>query len=366
MIQDPGVQDIPEEILVTDPDDDSVSEPKVSIKSVVLPLLIGLGTVTVIGIFTFDPDAYRAMWESLNPLILAGAAVCVLLRILFGGMRLSYVSRGRLSFTGGLRGQMAWDFAANITPSLVGGAPLAAYYIAKSAGEADGRKIKMGEVTAFMMFIMLLDQAWFALSVIPILISALFLEVIPSSAGTAGSLTAIIYFIGFMGWTALFAYATFFRPSLLAAITDNICRLPFLRRFRDRVRHEMEEYDKRAAILRQQPFLFFVQGLGLTGLTWIARYALVVFIVWSFVPHVDQLLLFLRSMAMTIGTLIMPTPGGAGGVEGLYVLFFKSLMPDAFIAPTLLIWRILGYYIFLGFGILITTHHMHMRLRKRS
>lgn len=345
--------------------DEPGGKPVISPAAIIWPVLLGLTVLSVIGYVTFDLSAYAMMWTLLNPWILSGAGACVLIRMVFGGMRLSFVSHNQLSFRGGIRGQLAWDFAANITPSLVGGAPIAAYYIAQNTTDESGGRIRMGEVTAFMMFIMLLDQTWFALSVPPVLISALFLDVIPTEAGRAGTLTAVVYFVGFMGWTGLFAYATLFRPQLLAALADRICRIPFLRKFRDRVHHEMQEYQQRAGILRKQPLSFFAKGLALTAVTWTARYALVVFIVWSFVPDVDQLLLFLRSVAMTIGSLIMPTPGGAGGVEGLYVLFFGSLMPGAFLAPTLLIWRTLGFYIFLGFGIFITTHHVNSRLRKR-
>jgi len=348
------------------PGDETAKKPIISTATIIWPVLLGLVVLSIIAFVTFDEAAYAQMWQSLNPWIMSGAGFCVLLRILVGGKRLSYVSHDQLSFKGGIRGQLAWDFAANITPSLVGGAPIAAYYIAQSTADESGKRIRMGEVTAFMMFIMLLDQTWFALSVPLILVSAVFMEVIPSSAGTAGSLTAVIYFLGFMGWTGIFAYATLFRPHLLAGITDQICRLPFLRKYRERVKHEMNEYQQRAGILRQQPLKFFARGLALTAGTWIARYALVVFIVWSFVPDVNQLLLFLRSIAMTIGSLVMPTPGGAGGIEALYVLFFGSMMPDAFLAPTLLIWRILGYYIFLGFGVFITTHHVKTKLRNRS
>jgi uncharacterized protein (TIRG00374 family) len=371
------IPELPDSLIPDDIKEESGHKPVISLKKIVWPVLLGLSVLAVIGYVTFDADVYRSMWNSLNPLIMSGAVVCVIVRILFGGKRLSYVSHDRLSFKGGVRGQLAWDFAANITPSLVGGAPIAAYFIAQSS-EATGTtgstsqagaaksKVRMGEVTAFMMFIMLLDQAWFALSVPVILISALFMEVIPASAGAAGSATAVVYFVGFMIWTGLFAYATLFRPHLLAALADRVCRLPGLRKFRQKVSHEMDEYQERAAILRRQPLSFFAKGLFLTGGTWVARYALVVFIVWSFVPDVDQLLLFIRSIAMTIGSLVMPTPGGAGGVEGLYVLFFSSLMPGALLAPTLLIWRILGYYIFLGFGLFITTHHVKKRMDRKN
>jgi glycosyltransferase 2 family protein len=346
--------------------DSPAREPSISFLTILWPILLGVGVLSIIGYFTFEANAFSRMVDSLNPWIMLGALGTVLVRVVMGGWRLSYVSHRKLSFRGGIKGQLAWDFASNVTPSLVGGAPIAAYYIARSTSAESNRPVRMGEVTAFMMFIMLLDQTWFALSVPIILLSAIFLDVIPSSAGSLGMYTAVIYFVGFMAWTGMFAYATLFRPELLGRVADFVCKLPFLRKFRDRVSAEMEEYQGRAAHIRSQPFAFYIRGLLLTGATWTARYLLVVFIVWSIFPGVDQVLLFLRSMAMTIGSLVMPTPGGAGGVEGLYVLFFSSMMPTAFLAPTLFAWRVLGYYIFLGFGVLMSTRHVQKSLRNKN
>lgn len=340
--------------------------PSISIATVIWPIVLGLGAVAIIGVATFEPDVFSRMAQTLNPWIMLGALAMVGSRILMGGFRLSYVSHGRLPLWGGIKGQLAWDFASNITPSLVGGAPIAAYYISKQTSGPEHKGVRIGEVTAFMMFILLLDQTWFTLSVPVLLVAAMFVEVIPSSAGAVGSYVALLYFVLFMVWTVLFAYATLFRPELLGRFVDRICRIRFLRKYRERARHEMKDYAERAGALRSQPVSFFVRGLLLTGLTWTSRYFLVVFIVWSVYPSVDQFLLFMRSIAMTISSLIVPTPGGAGGIEALYALYFSSVMPSAFLVPTLVVWRILGYYIFLGIGVFMSTHQIHKSIRRKK
>src|SRR5690606_40698340 len=92
--------------------------------------------------------------------------------------------------------------------------------------------------------------------------------------------------------------------------------------------------------------------------------ALVVCIIWSVYPALDKLTAFLRSIALTLGSLVLPTPGGAGGLEGLYALFMNPLMPDVLVAPTLLTWRVLGYYIFIALGAFLSTHYLHKTLRR--
>ena len=64
----------------------------------------------------------------------------------------------------------------------------------------------------------------------------------------------------------------------------------------------------------------------------------------------DAVLLVLRSAATLLVALILPTPGGSGGLEGLYALFIGPLMPQALMAPTLLLWRLLDYYLFIALG----------------
>lgn len=336
-----------------------------SIWRILWPIGLSLGVLGVIAAFTFDPDEMGAMISDLDPWMMFAAVITVCVRIAFGGWRLSHVSYGRLSLAAGLRGQLAWDFASNITPSLVGGAPLAAVYVSRDTRISKNPTVPVGEVGAFVLFVMLLDQCWFALMAPVVLASAAFMEVIPSSLGSVGMITTVLYLVLFMSWTVLFGYGTLFRPELLERLFDRVFRFRLLRRFRERVTHEMAEYRARAGVIRSQPLSFYVKGFALTGGTWIARYLLAVFIIASVVPDLDLVLAGIRSIAMTLGSLVLPTPGGAGGIEGLYVLFFGSLMPRAYVVPTLLIWRLLAYYVFVAVGVVLSTHQVHKSIRFR-
>ena len=81
----------------------------------------------------------------------------------------------------------------------------------------------------------------------------------------------------------------------------------------------------------------------------------------------DVLLTLARTAAMTLGSLVIPTPGGSGGVEGLYALFLgPPIMPKFLVAPTLLVWRLLGYYIFIALGGYLTMHRVRAEIRARK
>ncbi|PIQ61356.1 MAG: TIGR00374 family protein [Bacteroidetes bacterium CG12_big_fil_rev_8_21_14_0_65_60_17] len=341
------------------------SAPHISIINVVWPILLGLAVMGLIAYYTWDEGILREMARAADPVLLAGAVAIAATRVVAGGWRLSFISRHGLSFVQGIKAQIAWDFASNVSPSVVGGAPLSAWYMVRESERAPGRKGPMntGDATAVMTFTLLLDQIWFALAVPVVLVTALFWPVIPPEAGRFGLWTLVVYFLVFTGYTVVFAYATLVRPSVLVRITNRVFRLPLLRRYSDKVALEMDHFQDRAAVLRRQPKDFFILGVLLTALTWVARYSLVVFILWSFVPDIDRGLLFIRSVAMTMSSLIMPTPGGAGGIEALYALFYGSLLPDtAYIAPSLLLWRFLGYYVFIALGIALTTRYIQRRV----
>ena len=317
---------------------------KISLKNVIWPLLLSLLVLVAIGYFTFDPEAFKATIERVNPWFAVGAVATLFFRVWFGAWRFSFISQGKLGFWKGLRGQLAWDFFSNVTPAALGGGPFAALYVSRDAN------IPVGQSTSLVLFTILLDQLWSVLMVPIILVTALFIPVIPEGAGTVGTVAILGYFTAMLCWVALLGYASLFRPDLLERGSDRLFRLRFLRRFRKRVAHEMRQLSTSARILRTQPPAFFAKAFLLSAGTWIPRYVLPVLLVLSVWPSVDTILFFLRSITMMVCSFVVPTPGGAGGIEGLYALFLGPLIPRALVAPTLLMWRFFGYYIFVAFG----------------
>jgi hypothetical protein len=63
---------------------------------------------------------------------------------------------------------------------------------------------------------------------------------------------------------------------------------------------------------------------------------------------------------MNLAFLIMPTPGGSGGVEGLFAIFQGPLMDrKAFIGLAVFAWRVISYYISIGLGMMATTWYIN-------
>ena len=339
------------------PPEDKPALRRVSAGRVITAIVLSLAGLGLIALYTIEPDTWDQM-SHVNPWGLALAALTVVLRVFCGTWRLAHTSKGRLRWMGAFRAQLAWDFFSNVTPSAIGGGPIAPAYIVRD------NHISLGDATSIMLFAMLLDQIWFVLAIITVLYLGLHIEIIPASFGTLGDITFTAYFVGFILWVLVFGYLTLVRPALLRKIIDQVFRVVILRRFRNSVLRMMSQLQKRAHILRTQRVSFYVKGFALTIAVWLSRYLLVVAILWSVSPSVDQVLVLLRTIAMMLGALMLPTPGGAGGIEGLYALMVGPLIPEALVAPTLLTWRLLGYYIFLAAGAYITVHQVERRIRR--
>lgn len=339
------------------PDDRSVA---VSVRNVAVSVALSAAVLGGIGYTTFDADALQKMIQRVDVMILCAAVLATVGRVAAGGWRLHFVSQGRLDLLSGIRGQLAWDFFSSVTPSAIGGGPVTAFYIARDRG------ITVGEATAFMLFSMLLDQIWFLIAIPLLFAASLAVPVIPASIGSVGLWSVLAYFGVLMTWAGLFAYTMLVRPHLLERLAERVFNIRYLRRFRERVLAEMRTFADRAHHLRAQPPSFYVKGVGITALTWMGRYVLIFLVVRSVYAQADGLLLVLRTAAMTLLGLILPTPGGSGGVEGLYALFIGPLMPSALMAPTLLTWRLLGYYVFIALGAYLFLHQVRKGTERPS
>jgi len=322
------------------------------LRNIVVSVLLSSIVLVIVLFVNYERGQLSEIARTFSPWFMLGALALALSRIVIGGFRLAYISHFRIRLGPAMRGQLAWDFFSSVTPSVIGGGPLAAIYIAKNQG------IPVGESTAFLLYAMLLDQLFFALTVPVLLISSLYLPVFPASIGMAGTATMVGIFCVLLLWVGLFGYTTLVKTSVLGTISDKVFRLKWLSRFRERVATEMIGLESRASIIRSQPFSFFFVGFLITLLAWAVRYAVVLFAIWSIYTSVDWVLVLLRNAAMTLAGLVMPTPGGSGGIEGLYVIFIAPLLPKAAVAPTMLLWRTLAYFLYLFLGMWFTLREI--------
>ena len=317
---------------------------RVRVRDLVLPVVLSLGTLAVILWLTYDAQAFSAVASRFRPGVFALAVGAVLANFVMGGMRIRHVSAGLLSAKQSVRGQVTWDFLSAITPSAMGGAPFAAYFIARFNG------LPVGRVTAVLLFLILMDQLWFIVAIVASYVAAVWIPVFPTSLGAVGIGTVALYLGGVVSWITFFMYATLIRPEILESVIGRVMRFRWLRRFEPTVRAEARKMRRQAQSLRGKPFRFYAIGGLYTLGVWALRYTIVFLAALTFSDVARPVLYVFRTIGLWLVGIAMPTPGGAGGMEGLFMLFLAPLLPDGAGGPTVLLWRLVSYHFILVVG----------------
>jgi len=293
--------------------------------------------------------------EHLKPKRLPGLFIALIvsfMRLWFVAAKIRYLSEKKMGWMASFRVMLSWDFTSSVTPSTIGGAPMATYAMTKEG-------FNLGQSTAIILYSVLLDQLWFAIAVPILVVTGLFYEVIPANIGLVGEVTMLLLYAGLLAYAGLMAYGVLKNPKGIKKLIVWIFSFPFLRRWKSKVEEEAGHLEEYSYELGKKPFSFLVKAFLLSTMSWVARIALPTIVILSLLPA-DELLSLLRSLAMNLAFLIMPTPGGSGGVEGLFAIFQGPLIDrKAFIGLAVFLWRIISYYITVGLGMMATTWYIN-------
>ena len=320
-------------------------------KYLFISIALSIATMAFVIYLTYTPGVLKHLKAKRLPGIFI-AIVVSFLRLWFAAAKIRYLSEKRLGWMASFRVMLSWDFTSSITPSTIGGAPMATYAMTKE-------RFTVGQSTAIILYSVLLDQLWFAVAVPILVISGFFFEVVPNNIGMVGHASMILLYIGLLSYAGLMAYGVLKNPNAIKKVVKFVFKLPFLRRWKDTVLDETDNLVEYSHELRKKPTSFLLKAFTLSTMSWLCRIALPTIVVLSLLPA-DVILSVLRSLAMNLAFLIMPTPGGSGGVEGLFAIFQGPLMDrKAFIGLAVFAWRIISYYISVGLGMMATTWYIN-------
>lgn len=325
-----------------------------SVKYILISVGLSLLGMAVVIYFTWSPGILEHLALKRMPGLVIALAV-TFLRIWFVASKFHFLAEGDMSWNGAIRVALTWDFASAVTPSTIGGAPIATY-----AMTSEG--VKLGKATALTLYSVLLDQFWYAIAIPALLIGSVWMEVIPPQIGFVGAATMILIYTALLAYGGLLTYGLLVKPSTIGNLVRWTFRLPFLRRFEEQVSKEADNMEAYSEELREKSFTFIFKAFYLSTMAWLCKVALPVIVVLSLLPAQELLLVF-RSLAMNLASLVIPTPGGSGGVEGLFALFMGPLIErEGFIGLAVFLWRFITYYISIGIGIFATTWYMKDRV----
>ncbi|WP_395071525.1 lysylphosphatidylglycerol synthase transmembrane domain-containing protein [Gracilimonas sp.] len=323
-------------------------------KYLIISIGLSVATMAAVIYWTYTPGVL----EHLAPKRLPGLVIAIvvsLLRVWFSAAKIRFLSEQKLSWLASIRVVLAWDFTSAVTPSTIGGAPMATYVMTKEG-------LKLGDAGAIVLYGVLLDQIWFAMAIPILLFAGIFYEVVPPEIGLAGDVSMGVLYVGLLSYAGLLAYGVLVNPAAIKKVVKVVFKLPILRKVSDKIEVEAENLEEYAHQLRKKPFSFLVKAFSLSTMSWLMRIALPTIVVLSLLPA-PEILSLLRSLAMNLAFLVVPTPGGSGGVEGLFVLFQGPLIArEGFIGLAVFLWRVISYYISIGLGMMATTWYINQKV----
>ncbi len=331
-----------------------------SLRNIIIPVVIGLAVIAYMMLGDLskgDLSSVRITW---------GSILCFVLAILMVGLRdLGYMYRIRLltgkelSWRKSFQVIFLWEFASSVTPSTVGGAAVAIFILTKE-------KLGTGKATAVVMVTALLDELFYIV-LLPLAFILAGVERLSIDGTTfqvlgikfgALQITLIGYFIVVL-ITSILAYGVFINPKGLKWILLRVTGIRMLRRFRDSAENTGNQIMESSANFRRKSLGFWIKAFASTGMSWLARFLVVNFLIIGFTNPLgiaDHMLILARQLMMWIVMLISPTPGGSGIAEFLFPLFLREFIAGAQNDLTSLValsWRLLTYYPYLIIGAIV-------------
>ncbi len=264
-------------------------------------------------------------------------------------IRIRLISGNFLSWIQSFKVIMLWEFTSAITPSSVGGAAVATVFVHKEG-------LPVGKAAAMVVLTALLDEAFFVV-VFPIVALIVGFGRVFALSDAVITLVLAEYCVKLLLASTL-VYALFFNPAGFGKLITWIFSLPVLRRWRKGAEQTATDIVLASEEIKGYKISFWFKAAAATSLSWCSRFLVANAIFTAFFILSDQILVFVRQMAMWIPMIIAPPPGGSGFAEYIFTGFLSDVTSSltltaattTFIA---LLWRLVTYYPYLIIGTLI-------------
>ena len=337
---------------------------------IILPILIGVGVIGILFYQQFDAGEWARINWSTHMLAWIGLSLVLLtVRHLAYAMRLYVLSDRQFSFLKCIELIFIWEFSSAVSPTSVGGSAVALFVLSQE-------KLSAGRTAALVLYTVVLDSAFFVLS-----LPLLYLVVGPSMIrpGAEGlhelsgwGLTFLIAYSLMALYGTFLAWGLFVSPGTIKRILRGLASWPVFRRFRKNLLQIGSDIVVASQQMRGRPWRWHASAFGATAVAWGFRFLLLscLFVAFTDVGRdwFTQTALFARLESMFVIIAFSPTPGGAGFVETLFKDFLTDFVDgnttSALIIAT--IWRVFTYYTYLVAGAIILPNWLRGVLQRRA
>ncbi len=336
------------------PNNNSSAEQLFSFKYLFWSIALSFSGLAVVIYLTYTPGVL----EHLKPKRLPGlgiAMIVVMLRIWVLAAKFRFLSDNELSWAASFRVMFTWEFASAIMPAALGGTALATVAMNREG-------VKFGKSAAVALYGVLMDQILIVILIPLLLFAGLHLDIIPDQYGMVGEASMIFIYVMLLAHAGVLTYGVLVNPAALKVFLKKLFKYKFLKRFRNKVYEEAEYLEDSSHELKKKPASFLIKAFLYSVLAWTLRASIPTIVILSLLPA-NELLSFVRSMAMHLAFMIVPTPGGSGGLEGLFAVFQGPLIErEAFIGLAVFAWRIIGYYMTAALGMMAASWYVNQKV----
>jgi uncharacterized protein (TIRG00374 family) len=293
-------------------------------------------------------------------------------------IRLRILSEKKLSILQCIRITLLWEFASSVTPSAIGGTSVALLFLYKEG-------LSIGKGSAIVLATFFLDELYFII-MFPIIIwfggwGELFM--VDGIEGTSILYNKYFYF-AVAGYAvkltiiSLVGYGLFFNPHAIKKLLIFVFRLRFLKRWHKNAEEAGDEIIVASKELSVKSFKFWFKNFVATFFSWTSRYWVANFIILSLLVGIngnteewllslgEHIHIFARQLIMWIMMMVMPTPGGTGFSEVVFLEYMNVFIPEGFASLIAIIWRFISYYPFLFIGAIILPGWIRKSFKKRE
>jgi len=303
---------------------------------------------------TYKETLENIDWSFFTVLWIFLACVCVSVRVFGYVLRLRILTDKQLSWKKCFDIIMIWEFASALTPSVVGGAGFAVYFLYKEGFTA-------GKSTGIVMITAMLDELFYILMVPFVFIFLTSEMIFPEDWNTSvlgfTLSTTKIFWVGYFFLvilTSTIIYGIFVSPRKIKFLLLKIFNLKWLKRWKYNVIKWGDDLITTSKELRHKPKRYWISSFGATFLSWTSRYLVVNCLIAALVVVDEHFLIYAKQLCMWIIMLISPTPGSSGLAELIFTEFFdENILPGHLAGPLSILWRILTYFLYLFLGVLI-------------
>lgn len=323
---------------------------------IILPVLLGLGAVIYLFYRQFDPAQFREIKWTGNAFAWIGLSVLLLLvRHFFYSFRLRTITGKFFTWRKCIELMVIWEFSSTVTPTSKGGPFVMLFVLTRE-------KLAAGRTAAAVFYVMILDSAFFIIS-LPILLSIYGPSMLYPGMKNFGDLelasgTFFVTYGLMLSYLIVLVFFLLIRPGYSKTALGWLARRRFLKKWSPRLTLLGNEFALAAHEIRRRDWRYHLQVIIGTLGAWTCKFAMINCLIIAVVPStpVDgytQAFIYARLVAMFTIMSFSPTPGGAGLAEMALVGFIADYVPKGIGLVVALLWRGMAYYGYLLLGAII-------------